>query len=264
MSHPECKVSGSDGKRLSPPGACAYAVAVNKESRVSLLFELPANPTVSVVGSDALFPVNRIFCVGRNYEAHARELGNAVDREAPIWFTKAPAALCHSGEAVPYPPGTANCHFEMELVVAIGAAGFRVAQADAMALVFGYAAGLDMTRRDLQNAAKDKGYPWDTGKDFENAAVIGPITPGPAFGAIAGQAIRLTQNGIVRQDASLRELIWSIPELIADLSRLYHLAPGDLIYTGTPAGVGPVAAGDVLEGAVEGLAPVRLSITAAE
>lgn len=231
---------------------------------MTLLFDLPEHPSVPVVGETGRFPVSRVFCVGRNYEAHARELGNAVDREAPIWFNKAPAAICHSGTTIPYPPGTDNCHYEMELVVAIGAPAFRIAAADALDVVFGYASGLDMTRRDLQNAAKAKGYPWDTAKDFENAAVIAPITRAADFGTVAGQRITLAQNGTTRQDAPLTELIWSIPELIADLSRMYHLVPGDLIYTGTPAGVGAVAPGDVLEGAVEGLEPVRLTIAAPE
>lgn len=231
---------------------------------MTLLFDLPAAPPVPVLGSEARYPVRRIFCVGRNYAAHALELGNAVDREAPIWFNKAPAALRLSGETIAYPPGTANCHYEMEFVVAIGAPAFRVTPEEAMAAVFGYACGLDMTRRDLQNASKAKGYPWDTGKDFENGAVIGAITPVADFGALADQRIVLTQNGATKQDGSLADMLWSVPELIADLSRLYHLAPGDLIYTGTPAGVGPVAPGDVLEGTVEGLEPIRLTIRAAE
>lgn len=231
---------------------------------MSLLFELPETPCVPVIGRDARFPVRRIFCVGRNYEAHAREMGSAVDREAPIWFTKAPAALCQGGATISYPPGTANFHYEMELVVAIGAPAFRVGPESALETVAGYACGLDMTRRDLQNAAKDKSYPWDTGKDFENAAVIAPIAAAADFGEPDGQRITLSRNGTVKQDATLAEMIWSLPELIADLSRLYHLAPGDLIYTGTPAGVGPVSPGDVLEGTVDGLEPVRLTIGAAE
>ncbi|KPH60233.1 fumarylacetoacetase [Novosphingobium sp. ST904] len=231
-----------------------------RKSRVSLLFELPEVPSVPVVGEEARYPVRRVFCVGRNYAAHARELGNAVDREAPIWFTKAPAAICASGSAIAYPPGTQDCHYEMELVVAIGGHGFEIPAEQAMALVYGYACGLDMTRRDLQNAAKAKGYPWDTGKDFENGAVIAPITPAAAFGAPGEQRITLARNGVTKQNAPLSEMIWSLPELIADLSRLYHLAPGDLIYTGTPAGVGPVAPGDRLEGRVEGLEPVVLAI----
>jgi len=231
---------------------------------VSLLFELPEVPAVPVLGpvldEETRYGVRRIFCVGRNYAAHARELGNAVDREAPIWFTKSPAALCHSGETIAYPPATQDCHYEMELVVALGGHGFEIAPEQAMDLVYGYACGLDMTRRDLQNAAKAKGYPWDMGKDFENGAVIGPITRAEVFGQPNEQRITLAKNGETKQDAPLSEMIWSLPELIADLSRMYHLAPGDLIYTGTPAGVGPVAPGDRLEGRVEGLEPVVLTI----
>lgn len=226
---------------------------------MTLMFDLPLVPAVPVMGQAAAYPVGRIFCVGRNYAAHALELGNAVDRETPIWFTKAPAALCLSGASIPYPPGTANCHYEMELVVAIGAPAFRIAPQEAEAAIFGHACGLDMTRRDLQNAAKAKGYPWDTGKDFENGAVIAPIAPAARFRA-EGQRIALSQNGATKQDGTLADMIWSIPELIADLSHLYHLVPGDLIYTGTPAGVGAVSPGDVLEGTIEGLEPVRLQI----
>lgn len=231
---------------------------------MSLQFELPQIPSVPVAGESAHFPVRRIFCVGRNFEAHAKEMGFSPDREAPIWFTKSSWALCQSGATIPYPPGTGNCHYEMEFVVAVGKPAFRVTPETAMDVVFGYACGLDLTRRDLQNAARAKGYPWDTGKDFENAAVISPITRKAQFGHIAGQRIGLSLNGETRQDATLAELIWSVPELIADLSRLYRLAPGDLIYTGTPAGVGPVAPGDRIEGFIDGLSPLALSIAAAE
>src|SRR5262249_47831384 len=161
-----------------------------------------------------------------------------------FFFTKSAWAICPSGATIAYPPGTANCHYEMELVVAIGAPVFRVAEAEALSVVYGYACGFDMTRRDLQNAAKDRGRPWDFGKDFESAAVMASITRAVDFGAVAGQAIRLTQNGAVRQDALLSDMIFGVPELIAYLSRFYHLQPGDLIYTGTPAGVGPIVAGD--------------------
>ncbi|MET1755259.1 fumarylacetoacetate hydrolase family protein [Novosphingobium sp. RD2P27] len=227
---------------------------------MTMLFDPPATPAVPVIRGDSLFPVRRIFCVGRNYEAHAREMGFAPEREAPIWFTKSPAALCAAGGMIPYPPGTRNCHYEMEFVVAIAGSGFRVDAADAMALVFGYACGLDLTRRDLQNAAKAKGFPWDTGKDFENAAVIGPITRAADFGIPAAQRIWLKQNGTIRQDAVLSDMIWSVAELVADLSGMYHLAPGDLIYTGTPAGVGPIAPKDLLESGIDGLAPISLRV----
>jgi fumarylpyruvate hydrolase len=229
-----------------------------------MLFDPPVVPAVPIVGEAALFPVRRVFCVGRNYEAHAREMGAVPQREAPIWFTKSATTICLAGGTIPYPPGTGNCHYEMEFVAAIGASGFQVAPADALELVFGYACGIDLTRRDLQNAAKVKGYPWDTGKDFENSAVIGPLTRAAAFGPTGNQRIALSQNGVPRQEAPLSDMIWSLAELIADLSTLYHLAPGDLIYTGTPAGVGPIASGDVLEGTIDGLAPIKLAIGTAE
>jgi fumarylpyruvate hydrolase len=228
------------------------------------LFDLPPVPLVPIVGADGAYPVGRIFCVGRNYEAHAQEMGFAADREAPIYFTKTPSAIVLAGGTIPYAPGTANLHYEMELVVAIGASAFRVAPEAAMAVVYGYAGGLDMTRRDLQAAARDKGYPWDLGKDFEQAAVIAPITPVAAFGAIGDQRITLSVDGERRQDATLAEFIWSVPELIAHLSQFYHLRPGDLIYTGTPSGVGPVKPGNVLRGTIDGLSALTVTIGEAE
>ena len=230
---------------------------------MTVLFDLPPLPQVPVVGSDATYPVRRIFCVGRNYAAHAAEMGVEVDREAPFYFTKTPWAICHSGTSIPYPLETENYHYEMEFVVAIGKPAFRVAQADAMDVVFGYGCGLDMTRRDLQLAARAKQRPWDLGKDVEASAVIAALTPAAEF-TIGAQRIALSVNGETKQDATLADLIWSVPELIAHLSRFYHLQPGDLIYTGTPAGVGPVVAGDTIEGTIDGLAPVALSLTEAE
>lgn len=230
---------------------------------MTALFDLPPLPQVPVVGSDATYPVRRIFCVGRNYAAHAAEMGVEVDREAPFYFTKTPWAICHSGASIPYPLETENYHYEMEFVVAIGKPAFRVAQADAMDVVFGYGCGLDMTRRDLQLAARAKQRPWDLGKDVEASAVIAALTPAAEF-TIGAQRIALSVNGETKQDATLADLIWSVPELIAHLSRFYHLQPGDLIYTGTPAGVGPVVAGDTIEGTIDGLAPVALSLTEAE
>lgn len=228
------------------------------------MFEIAPAPRIALTGSDRQFPVGRIFCVGRNYEAHAREMGFTAPREAPIYFTKSPAAVCHSGATIPYPPGTADCHYEVELVVAIGKPAFRIAAEDALGVVAAYGVGIDLTRRDLQAAARDKGYPWDTGKDFENAAVLGTLTPADAFGAPAAQRITLARNGTVKQDARLSEMIWPVPELIADLSRLYHLMPGDLIYTGTPAGVGPLAPGDELVCSIDGLDDLVLRIADAQ
>jgi fumarylpyruvate hydrolase len=227
---------------------------------MSLLFELPPRPSLPVTGEDSQFPVHRIFCVGQNYEDHIREMGLAPARGSPIYFTKSPAAVCPSGATIPYPPGTENCHYEMELVVAIGEPAFRVAQREALSAVFGYGCGLDMTRRDLQQASRGHGRPWDTAKDFEHAAVLGAITRAESFGAPGEQRITLSQNGELRQDARLSQMIWSVPELIADLSNYCNRLPGDRIYTGTPAGVGPVAPGDRLFGMIEGLVPVELSI----
>ena len=228
------------------------------------LFPAPEWPSLPVAGSQARFPVRRIFCVGRNYAAHAAEMGNEVDRAAPFYFTKSPLAVVESGATVAYAPGTADLHHEMEFVVALGRPGFRVAAEAAMALVFGYAAGLDMTRRDLQAAAKARQRPWDLAKDFEDSAVLAPITPAGNFGVIGDQRITLSVNGAPRQEARLSDMVWSVSELIADLSRFYHLAPGDLIFTGTPAGVGAVGAGDRIRGEIDGLAPVDLTLGVAE
>ena len=227
------------------------------------LFDLPPHPTVPVVGETGGFPVRRIFCVGRNYAAHAAEMGHEVDREAPFYFTKTPSAICLTGATIPYPPGTNDYHHEMELVVAIGAPAFRIAPENAMDIVFGYACGLDMTRRDRQQDGKDKRRPWDLGTDFEHSAVIAPITRADAF-KVDGQNITMTVNGDPRQTATLDELIWSIPEILNHLSHYYHLMPGDLIYTGTPAGVGAVVAGDHIHGEIDGLTPIDLTLGDAE
>jgi fumarylpyruvate hydrolase len=230
------------------------------------LFTPAPVPSLSVRGVDARFPVNRIFCVGRNYHAHAVEMGRPVDKSTmkPFYFTKASSTLVDSGSTVPYPAGTSNYHFEMELVVAIGAHGFRVKEEDAASLIYGYAAGLDMTRRDLQLVARDQGRPWDLGKDFEKSAVCSEIVPMGNMGVLQKGAISLQVNGQVKQTADLGQLIWNIPELLADLSQYYHLQPGDLIYTGTPEGVGAVLTGDVITGHIDGVGDVKLTIGAAE
>ena len=224
-----------------------------------LLFDAPMPPAIPIDGEARAFPVRRIFCVGRNYAAHAAEMGNQIDREAPFYFTKSAHALCLSGARVPFPPGTEDCHYEMEFVVAIGAGAFRVSEENALNAVYGYACGIDLTRRDLQAAAKDKRRPWDLGKDFENAALIAPITRAETFGQPGAQRISLTHNDKTVQDARLSDMVWSVPEVIAHLSRFYHLQPGDLIYTGTPAGVGAIAPGSALTGQIDGLQPVTVS-----
>lgn len=211
------------------------------------LFPPPAVPLLAIIGRPEGYPVARIFCVGRNYAAHAAEMGNAVERDAPFWFTKSCFALAPSGGTLPYPPGTEDLHHEVEWVVALGKGGRP----------WGSAVGLDMTRRDLQARAKERRLPWDVAKDFEGSAVIGALTegvPGP------DAAIRLTVGGTVRQEARLAEMAWDLGALLRHLGGLYSLGLGDLVMTGTPAGVGPVRPGDRLRGTVDGLAPVGLAI----
>ncbi|MGB3555756.1 MAG: fumarylacetoacetate hydrolase family protein [Jannaschia sp.] len=227
------------------------------------LFDLPPMPVLPVTGGDDTYPVGRVFCVGRNYAAHAAEMGNEVDREAPFYFTKSAFSVAQSGATIPYPPGTSDYHFEMELIFAIGAPAFRVGREAALAAVFGYGCGLDMTRRDLQAIAKDKRRPWDVGKDVEGSAILGPLTRA-GTDDMGSRAIRLTVNDAVRQEAALSDMIHDVADIVVDLSRLYHLRPGDVVMTGTPAGVGAVVSGDVLVGSVDGLEDVRLMIAAPE
>ncbi|WP_428630149.1 fumarylacetoacetate hydrolase family protein [Sphingopyxis sp.] len=224
------------------------------------VFALPDRPVAAIEGTDQVFPVGRIFCIGRNYEAHAREMGKDPNREAPFFFTKWADALVPNGTTIPYPPETANYHFEAELVIAIGRAGTKVSVADALDLVFGYAVGLDMTRRDLQLEARDKGRPWDTGKNFACSAPMAAIRRVGDIGPMTAAPIRLTVNGAVKQDADIADLIWDCAETIAHVSRFERLLPGDLIFTGTPAGVGAVVPGDVVEVTIEGLETLRVKI----
>lgn len=229
-----------------------------------LICDPPKLHVLPIVGLDAGYPVNRIFCVGRNYVAHAAEMGGAVDRDAPWYFTKSAQAICQTGQVVPYPPGTSNYHHEMELVVALGGPVFQSDQSRAQDAIYGYACGLDMTRRDLQQIGKDARRPWSLGKDVENSAVIGAITPKEIMGAINTQQITLSVNGQTRQSAQLSDMVWTVPEIISHLSQFYHLGAGDLIMTGTPAGVGPVVAGDVITGAITGLGDISHTIGIAE
>ncbi|RUP24216.1 MAG: FAA hydrolase family protein [Curvibacter sp.] len=230
-------------------------------SNPAYLWNPPAVMSLPVQGSTQRLPINRLFFVGRNYHAHAVEMGKPVDKsvERPFYFTKAPQTLVQSGATVAYPPGTANYHFEMELVLAIGKPGFRVKAQDAHELIYGYAPGLDMTRRDLQLVARDKGRPWDLGKDVEESSVCGEVVPMPGQVIERGE-IALSVNGETRQRSDVDKLIWNLREIIADLSEFYHLQPGDLIYTGTPEGVGAVLPGDRIEGQVAGVGRVALNV----
>jgi fumarylpyruvate hydrolase len=222
-------------------------------------FTLPDRKTVAIAGSERVFPVGRIFCIGRNYAAHAREMGMDA-RETPFFFTKWADTLVPGGGPLPYPPETADYQFEGELVIAICREGAAIATHHALDHVFGYAAGLDMTRRDLQSEARDKGRPWDYGKNFAHAAPIGTIRTVSDVGHIEAGAIRLTVNGALRQDGDIADMIWNGSEIIAYLSRFERLLPGDLIYTGTPAGVGPVTSGDTIDLAIAGLPPLSVTI----
>lgn len=224
------------------------------------VFPPPPLPSVAVQGSDERFPVRRIFCVGRNYAAHAREMGKDPDRDPTFFFTKPAAAVVESGEVLAYPPDTANFRYEAELVVAIGRAGRDIPETESLAHVWGYAVGNDLTRRDLQLQAREQGRPWDRGKAFDRSAVIGPVFPAASVGHPDRRAIRLSVNGEVRQHADLADLIWSVPEIISILSRSIARAPGDLIMTGTPAGVGPLIEGDVCTVLIDGLGQIETPI----
>ena len=227
---------------------------------MSYEFAPPMAPSVEIAGASTRFPVHRIYCVGRNYAAHAREMGADPAREPPFFFSKPADAVVPNGAPVPYPPRTANLHHEIELVVAIGEGGRNIPVASALAHVFGYAVGNDLTRRDLQAAAKDKGQPWDTSKGFDHSAPITAIRRVADVGHPSRGAIWLEVNSQPRQRADLCEMIWSVPEIVSELSTLYELKPGDLVFTGTPAGVGPLVRGDSLVGGIQGLDTLRTTI----
>jgi len=224
------------------------------------VFAPPVQPAVKVEGEARLFPVRRIFCVGRNYADHAREMGADPTRELPFFFCKPADALVADGSAIPYPPQTQDLQHEIELVAAIGKGGSNIAREDALSHVFGYGVGIDLTRRDLQQEAKDKKRPWDWGKGFDNSAPISALRKASEIGHPAAGRIHLTVNGAVKQDGDLSQLIWPVADVIAFISQSMRLEAGDLIYTGTPAGVGPVGPGDVLKGEVAGVASLTVSI----
>jgi len=227
-----------------------------------MTFVIPpvAQPSVEVAGTDARFPVHRIYCVGRNYAAHAREMGMDPERDPPFFFSKPADAVVTNGTPVPYPPRTANLHHEIELVVAIGTGGRDIPLASALDHVYGYAVGNDLTRRDLQFSAREQGRPWDVSKGFDGSAPVSAIRPASEMGHPDRGAIWLDVNGEARQRADLSEMIWSVPEIVAELSTYFELQPGDLIFSGTPAGVGPVHRGDSLVGGIDGLETLRTTI----
>jgi fumarylpyruvate hydrolase len=227
------------------------------------VFAAPPQVVVPVQGSSDLFPVRRVYCVGRNYEDHAREMGFS-GREPPFFFAKPADALLPVPEGtlgrLPYPPATADLHHEVELVAAIGRRARDVAAGEAAACIWGYAVGLDMTRRDRQVEARAQGRPWEVAKAFGDSAPVGPIRPLAATGLVRSGGIRLSVNGAVRQNSDISQLTWHVEEIIEQLSRCFDLAPGDLIFTGTPAGVGPVVVGDTMDAAVDGVGSLRVEV----
>ena len=225
-------------------------------SNTNYVFAPPATVSVGVVGESARYPVRRIYCVGRNYAEHAREMGHDPDRELPFFFQKNPDNLVLENKDFPYPTMTSNLHHEIELVVAMSQGGRDIQAANALSHVYGYALGIDLTRRDLQNEAKKTGRPWEIGKAFEHSAPMTDITPAAKSGHLSKGAIWLKVNGDVRQQSDLTQLIWNIPEIIAHLSAIFELRAGDLIMTGTPAGVAAVKPGDVMEGYCEGVGTI--------
>ncbi len=228
----------------------------------AFIFTPPPRPFVAIEGDARRFPVRRIFCVALNYAAHAREMGKEPDREPPFFFSKPADAIVADGSVIPYPSMTENLHHEIELVAAIGAGGADIAVERANDHVFGYAAGVDLTRRDLQTAARNQGRPWDLSKGFDRSAPIGAIRPVAAVGHPSRGRIELSVNGTTKQDGDLADMIWGVPEIIASLSAYVALAPGDLIFTGTPAGVGPLRPGDRVRGSVAGVGDISFSIGA--
>jgi len=227
---------------------------------VKYAFAVPSTVAVPIAGSDELFPVHRVYCVGRNYAEHAREMGVDPEREPPFFFAKPADAVVANGAEIPYPLATRNFHHEIELVVAIGKGGVELQPESALDHVFGYAVGIDLTRRDLQLAARDKGRPWDAGKGFDRSAPVTPIRRTEEIGHPSSGSIWLQVNDTTKQSADLKDLLWPVPDVLVHLSRLFELAPGDLIFTGTPAGVGPLVPGDRVSGGVAGVGEISIRI----
>lgn len=248
---------------LSLGAISGCALPVGAGDREKTLFDVP-QPTLPVVGSTERFPVRRIYCIGRNYAAHAREMGSDPTREPPFFFQKPSDAVqfVTPGKTAdhPYPPLTKNYHYEIELVAAINKGGKNIPIAEALNHVYGYAIGLDMTRRDLQRAMGDQKKPWEIGKSFDKSAPIGPLHPVAQVGHFVEGSIWLKVNGQVKQNANLKQMIWSVAEQVSKLSEAFELMPGDIIYSGTPENVGPVVRGDVMEGHIDGLPNISVKV----
>ena len=227
---------------------------------MNYVINLPTQNSLPVRGTEARFPVRRVYCVGRNYEAHAREMGTDPTREPPFIFQKPTDAVISGATSIPYPPQTRNLHYEIELVVAIGRRGVNVPESEALSLVYGYGVGIDLTRRDLQQAAKDGGKPWEWGKAFDKSAPCSALVPAEVIGHPASGRIWLSVNDVIKQDADISQLIWSVSEVIAFISASMVLEPGDLVFTGTPAGVGPLLPADRIQGGVDGVGTIEVCI----
>lgn len=226
---------------------------------MTYVIDAPKRPSVTVAGAQGRFPVRRIYCIGRNYADHAIEMGHDPDKEPPFFFQKNADAVNQTGQ-FPYPAKSSDVHFEVEMVVALKSGGQNIATADALTHVFGYGIGLDMTRRDLQAHMKKMGRPWEIAKSFEQSAPMGPIVPVDSCGHLSAGAIDLAVNGTLRQQGDLTQMIWKVPEMISHLSEYYKLAGGDLILTGTPAGVGPIEPGDILTAKIDGLGTLDVTV----
>jgi fumarylpyruvate hydrolase len=230
------------------------------ENAMNSVIPVPSIPIIPVLGSIDTFPVRRIYCVGRNYADHAREMGMDPNREPPFFFGKPHDTVVPGGGRVAYPPATSNLHYEVELVVALSKGGRDITVSDAPGHIYGYAVGIDLTRRDLQAKAKDKGQPWETAKGFDESAPISPITPLSQAGHLDSGAIWLSVNGVEKQRGDLAQMTWSVPEVIAHISGFVTLAPGDLLFTGTPAGVGPILPGDRVRCGIDGLGELEVEL----
>jgi fumarylpyruvate hydrolase len=229
---------------------------------MAYVFDPPPPPSLAIADSEARFPVRRIFCIGRNYVDHIREMGGDPKREPPIFFTKPADALVSSGARLPFPQATASLHFEVELVLALGKGGTDIGHDGALECIWGYAVGCDLTRRDLQALAKATGAPWDAAKAFDQSAPVGPLTPASRCGHLSAGRISLAVNGAVKQDADLSQMIWSPREIVSELSRMWEVRPGDLVFTGTPAGVGALVPGDTVVCGAAGLPALSFAIAA--